>query len=161
MLTGAQKIRPSTVQAPNRLDGFTMSFQPSASAISVMSRKRPDSINSSAWRPWLNWNAPGGFPPVMRLTMTGRALSPPAIAPSIHVWPLAVNALANSATAAASPPDVHQCITSRSVAFATVALALTKAVAARSCFIRVTIFPPCLNRYRLTYNDSVLSCKMF
>ena len=53
----------------------------------------------------------------MRLTMTGRAvLPPPAMAPSIHLLPVASNALANSATAAASPPDVHQWVTSRSAA---------------------------------------------
>ena len=53
----------------------------------------------------------------MRLIMIGRAVSPPpAIAPSTHLLPVASNALANSATAAASPPDVHQWVTSRSVA---------------------------------------------
>src|SRR5689334_3221372 len=47
--------------------------------------------------------------------MTGRATSPePAIAPSTHLLPVALNALANSATAAASPPDVHQWVTSSS-----------------------------------------------
>ena len=51
----------------------------------------------------------------MRLIMTGRAVSPdPAIAPSTQWLPVALNALANSATAAASPPDVHQWVTSRS-----------------------------------------------
>jgi hypothetical protein len=56
----------------------------------------------------------------MRLMNTGRAvLPPPAIAPSIHLLPVALNALANSATATDSPPDVHQCVTSRSVAEAT------------------------------------------
>jgi hypothetical protein len=55
----------------------------------------------------------------MRLTMIGRAVPPePAMAPSTHLLPVASNALASSATAAASPPDVHQCVTSRSVACA-------------------------------------------
>ncbi len=40
------------------------------------------------------------------------------MAPSTHLLPVASKALANSATAAASPPDVHQCVTSRSVACA-------------------------------------------
>ena len=41
--------------------------------------------------------------------MIGRAVPPePAIAPSTHLLPVASNALASSATAAASPPDVHQ-----------------------------------------------------
>ncbi len=67
----------------------------------------------------MNWVAPIGSPPVMRLIMIGRAvLPPPAMAPSIHLLPVASNALANSATAAASPPDVHQWVTSRSVACA-------------------------------------------
>ena len=53
----------------------------------------------------------------MRLIMIGRAvLPPPAMAPSTHLLPVASKALANSATAAASPPDVHQWVTSRSVA---------------------------------------------
>ena len=30
--------------------------------------------SSSAWRPWLNWVAPIGSPPVMRLIMIGRAV---------------------------------------------------------------------------------------
>jgi hypothetical protein len=58
-----------------------------------------------------------GSPPVMRLTMTGRAVPPPpAMAPSTQLLPVASNSRANSATAAASPPDVHQWVTSRSVA---------------------------------------------
>src|SRR6266496_6753285 len=59
--------------------------------------------------------APIGSPPVMRLIMIGRAMSPePAMAPSTHLFPVLLKALANSATAAASPPEVHQCVTSRS-----------------------------------------------
>ena len=85
------------------------SFQPSFSAIGVRSRISPASTSSSAWRPWLNCVAPIGSPPVMRLIMIGRAVPPdPAMAPSIHLLPVASNALANSATAAASPPEVHQ-----------------------------------------------------
>jgi hypothetical protein len=57
----------------------------------------------------LNCVAPIGSPPVILLIMIGRAVEPePAIAPSTQVLPVASNALANSATAAASPPDVHQ-----------------------------------------------------
>src|SRR4051812_14952910 len=92
-----------------------MSFQCSLVARSVRSRSTPAWMSSSAWRPWLNCMAPIGSPPVSRLTMTGRAVSPaPAIAPSTQWLPVALNALANSATAAASPPDVHQWVTSRS-----------------------------------------------
>ena len=48
---------------------------------------------------------------MMRLTMIGRAVPPePAMAPSTHVLPVASKALANSATAAASPPLVHPCV---------------------------------------------------
>src|SRR5215468_8482688 len=91
------------------------SFQCSLVARSVRSRITPAWTSSSAWRPWLNCVAPIGSPPVMRLIMTGRATSPdPGIAPSFHLFPVALNALANSATAAASPPDVHQWMTSSS-----------------------------------------------
>ena len=152
-------MRPSTVHASNNVDGLTRSFQPSASAMSVMSRNRPASINSSAWRPWLNWNAPIGSPPVKRLTMTARAASPPAIAASTHLWPVASNAFANSFTAAASPPDVHQCMTSRSVALA--ALALTMAVAQSSDLIAFMFSSQKLNRYRCNCNVLDFSCKTF
>ena len=55
----------------------------------------------------------------MRLIMIGRAVEPPpAMAPSTHLLPVASKALASSATAAASPPEVHQWVTSRSVACA-------------------------------------------
>ena len=68
-----------------------------------------------------------GSPPMTRLTMIGLAVPPePAIAPSTQLWPVALNALANSVTAAASPRLVQQCITSSSVALA--ALAPTNAV---------------------------------
>jgi LacI family transcriptional regulator len=51
----------------------------------------------------------------MRLIMIGRAVPPPpAMAPSTHLLPVASKALASSATAAASPPEVHQWVTSRS-----------------------------------------------
>jgi hypothetical protein len=66
----------------------------------------------------LNCVAAIGSPPVIRLIMIGRAVEPPpAIAPSTHLLPVASKAAASSATAAASPPDVHQCVTSRSVAW--------------------------------------------
>src|SRR5690606_4264650 len=47
--------------------------------------------------------------------MIGRAVEPlPAIAPSTHLSPpSASNFSARTLTAAASPPDVHQCVTSR------------------------------------------------
>src|SRR5262245_50291952 len=92
-----------------------ISFQFSLVARSVRSRITPAWTSSSAWRPWLNCVAPIGSPPVMRLIMTGRATSPdPGMAPSTQWLPVALNALANSATAAASPPEVHQWVTSRS-----------------------------------------------
>ena len=94
-----------------------MFAQSSALARSVRSSIKPALIISSASWPGLNCVAPGGLPPRIRLEMIGRATSPePAIAPSTHLLPVASNALANSATAAASPPDVHQCVTSTSAA---------------------------------------------
>ena len=60
---------------------------------------------------------------MIRLMIAGMDVPPPpAIAPSIHVLSvLALNASAILVTAAASPPDVHQCVTSSSAAEADVA----------------------------------------
>ena len=59
----------------------------------------------------------------------GRAVPPdPAMAPSSQLCSVALNAAANSATAAASPPDVHQWVTSSSADCAVPAA--TRAVAA-------------------------------
>jgi hypothetical protein len=55
----------------------------------------------------------------------------------LHIGGLqALNALANSATAAASPPEVHQCVTSRSVADATLTAPVNSAVATRADFLK-------------------------
>ena len=82
--------------------------------------------------------APIGSPPMIRLIMIGLAVPPdPAIAPSTQVLPVALNALANSATAAASPPEVHQCVTSRSVADATLTVPVNSAVATRAVFLKL------------------------
>ena len=108
-----------------------MFAQSPASATSVRSRSRPASINSSAWRPWLSCVAAIGSPPMMREIMIGRAVPPePAIAPSTHVLPVAFQASANLPTAAASPPEVHQWVTSSSTPSAadTVAVAAVSAV---------------------------------
>jgi len=73
--------------------------------------------------------------------MIGRAVPPdPAMAPSIHLSPDASNALAISLTAAASPPLVHQWVTSSSVANA--AEPLHSAVAASMVVISFIISPP-------------------
>src|SRR5690606_8880930 len=58
-----------------------------------------------------------------------RAFSPPAMASSTHLPPASLNALANSLTAADSPPDVHQCSTS-AVSSCAVAGATARAAAA-------------------------------
>jgi hypothetical protein len=89
----------------------------------------------------------------MRLMMIGRAVPPePAIAPSIHVLPVAFHASANLPTAAASPPDVHQCVTSSSTADAVDAAQI--AVAASSFVDSFTILSSLvLNRYRSAYID--------
>ena len=52
------------------------------------------------------------------------------MAPSTHLLPVASKALANSATAAASPPEVHQWVTSRSVACAAPSGSATDAASA-------------------------------
>ena len=75
--------------------------------------------------------------------MTARAFSPPAMAASTQVCPVASKALANSLTAAASPPDVHQCMTSNSVAealdAATIAVAAKSLDVIRIAFLPITI----------------------
>ena len=48
----------------------------------------------------------------MRLIAAVRALAPPAMAVSTHVPPALVNWSANTFTAADSPPEVHQWMTS-------------------------------------------------
>jgi hypothetical protein len=85
--------------------------------------------------------------------MIGRAVPPdPAIAPSSQVLPVAFHASANLETAAASPPDVHQCVTSSSTADAADAEII--AVAASSFVESFTILSSLvLNRCRKTYND--------
>src|SRR6478609_11970556 len=56
--------------------------------------------------------AVGGVPPTVRLMAAVRALAPPAMAVSIQVPPAAPYCSANTFTAADSPPEVHQWITS-------------------------------------------------
>ena len=100
---------PSLVQLSIWDFGRRMVAQSSAVASSVRSCIRPAAIRSSASLPGFNRVAPLGLPPKSRLMMIGRATSPyPAIAQSTHLLPVASSALANSATATASPPDVHR-----------------------------------------------------
>src|SRR4051812_29535382 len=62
--------------------------------------------------------AAGGVPPTVRLMAAVRALAPPAIAVSIQVPPAFVNCSAKTFTAADSPPEVHQWITSAVISWA-------------------------------------------
>ena len=64
-----------------------------------------------------------------------RAFSPPATALSIQVPPAAVKASANTLTAADSPPEVHQWMTSAfiSCALASAGPTATSAVAIQAC----------------------------
>ena len=72
------------------------------------------------------------------LIIIGLATPPdPAIAPSTHVCPVASKALASSATALASPPEVHQWVTSNSVANATLTVPVNSAVATRAVFLKL------------------------
>ena len=66
----------------------------------------------SVLMPVLNCEAVGGLPPTMRLIAAERAAWPPATAESTQIPPALVYWSAKTLTAAASPPDVHQCITS-------------------------------------------------
>src|SRR5262249_28964673 len=82
---------------------------------------------------------------MMRLMMIGRAVSPlPPMAPSTHLSPpRALKESANTFTAAASPPDVHQCVTSQSAACAAVNPPKTEtAAAASSLVVYVITFLP-------------------
>ncbi len=109
-----------------------------------MSRMRPAWMSSSASRPVFIIVAPIGLPPRMRLMMTGLAPVPePASALSTQVWPVSSsNTRANSATAAASPADVHQWVTSRLAAEAAVVLMRAAANdAATAKFFIGTILP--------------------
>src|SRR5881392_2313345 len=62
--------------------------------------------------------AAGGVPPTVRLMAAVRALAPPAIAVSSQVPPASVNCSAKTFTAADSPPEVHQWITSARISCA-------------------------------------------
>ena len=74
-----------------------------------------------------------------------------AMALSFHLspWPSLSRALANSATAADSPFEVHQWITSRSVALAAMVPAITAAAASNTLRAFLIIFLPrrCLMRH--------------
>ncbi len=73
--------------------------------------------------------------------MIGRATPPePAIAPSTQLSPPALNASAKTLTAAASPPDVHQCVTSRSTACDEAAPKVSTLKALASAVYRIDLF---------------------
>jgi hypothetical protein len=109
-----------------------------------MSRRKPFSTTSLNWLPVLNCMTVGGLPPTIRLMPAFLAFSPPAIAVSIQVPPAASNCSAKTATAADSPPEVHQWMTSASIASAGVkaGTARTTAVARSDRRIRRITFPP-------------------
>jgi hypothetical protein len=102
---------PSRVIALTIAGGSTF-CQCSWVARSSRSRNRPLATSSSNCLPVLNCIAVGGLPPTIRLMPAVRAFSPPAIALSTQVPPASVNLSANTLTAADSPPEVHQWITS-------------------------------------------------
>src|SRR3979409_973469 len=80
--------------------------------------------------------AAGGVPPTVRLMAAGRAVAPPAMAVSIQVPPALVNCSAKTFTAADSPPEVHQWITS---AFISCAYAGTTAVQTRVSAVKQSL----------------------
>src|SRR5689334_10539259 len=122
--------------------------------MSVRSRRRLASMSSSAWRPWLNWKASIGSPPRMREIMMGRAVSPPpAMAPSIHLLPVAFQASASLETALASPPEVHQWVTSRSTAWAAVAVMAQIADAPSRLVVSFTLLSSLFGCPMASYND--------
>ena len=109
---------PSTVQAPAATAGRRR-LPIVGLGQSVRSRISPASTSSSAWPAMVELGGAHRVSAGDAAIMIGRAVSPPpAMAPSTQLSPVASKALASSATAAASPPEVHQCVTSRSVACA-------------------------------------------
>jgi hypothetical protein len=116
MFTGTHHHLPSIWHGALVSSGRINLSQPSFSASGVRSSSRPAAISSSYWRPGLNCAASGGSPPSARCMIVARAVSPSATAPSTHLSPVASNSLANTDTAACSPPEVHQWITSTSAA---------------------------------------------
>jgi len=89
--------------------------------------------------------AAGALPETTRdfRTVIAASPAPPATAKSFQVWPLACIDAFNSATALASPPDVHQCSTSTSPACASVAPISPAAASATE--IRVIVIPVSLS----------------
>ena len=87
-----------------------------SSCLRLRSRRRrasrSPSTNSSNCLPVLNCITVGGLPATVRLIAAFRAFAAPATALSIQVPPALVNWSANTFTAAASPPEVHQWMTS-------------------------------------------------
>src|SRR5437762_12067048 len=98
--------------------------------------------------------AAGGVPPTVRLMAAVRALAPPAIAVSIQVPPASVNCSAKTFTAADSPPEVHQWITSAFIswAFAGTPTAQTTASAVKQSLSFMSVLPvDLLSRFVIDY----------
>lgn len=137
-LTGAAIHRPSYLENAWRASGMTSSH-PSASAIWLRLATTPSFAQSVISKPSA-WTAVGGFPPVTRARRTVMACSPPPpeTGSSFHSTPFDSRSCLRTLSAAASPPDVHQCRTSTlSSAFAAGAGGVATQVASAMVATRV------------------------
>src|SRR5439155_14027778 len=110
--TGAAIHLPSYLAKACSAVGMTLS-QPSLSATGPRSAPTPCLAQSVMSKPSICM-AVGGLPAVKRARRAVIACSPPppATGLSCQVTPLASRSFFSTLSAAASPPDVHQCITS-------------------------------------------------
>jgi hypothetical protein len=86
MFIGAAYQWPLTLMTPTMGSGSS-AVPVSRRAISSTSLSMSSSMMSRNCLEVLNWAAVGGLPPMMRLTVTARDWSPPAMALSIQVPP--------------------------------------------------------------------------
>ena len=135
--TGAEIHLPSCRANACNASGTTAS-QPSWAAISFRSASAPSLAQSRMSNPSI-CTAVGALPAVTRARRTVIACSPPppATGMSCQPMPWLSRSCLSTFSAAASPPDVHQCSTSTSPAFAAPA---ASDVAARTPRILVFVY---------------------
>src|SRR3954452_2125441 len=152
MSTGTANILPLRVAALTIASGIMLRHFCSVASWST-SRSRSFSTRSSNCLPVLNCIAVGGVPPTVRLMAAVRALTPPAIAVSTQVPPALANCSANTFTAADSPPEVHQWITSAFISSAfTPWVAVTTVKASASDVVHsLAVMSSSLGRFVIDY----------
>ena len=138
-LTGAATYLPLYFITRLTTGGSCLSQLP-ARATASMSASTPSAPHSWIAGP-LIWAAVGGLPDTTRVFSAVIALSPPppATAKSFQVTPWALIIFFSSATDLASPPEVHQCRTSTSAAWAATGNRLAASTAALRRFSFITL----------------------